>query len=131
MKLIATVTIALFASFFAAGCTSSKPMTTEQALTPGVEQAIPVPPGARLIAFGHYPLPFVAPRDGGMIYVYDNDTSRVVFVTSYPPTDDGSKTVSGDLSQLSKSSFDPSHSYRVYYFPPQSAPVPTTRAAGT
>ena len=129
MKLIATATFAMtMAGLFAAGCAAPKPMTNEEAMTPAVDQPIPVPPGAKLIAFGHYPLPFVAPHVGGMIYVYDADLARVVFVTGYPP--DAEMPKSWDLNTLSKSSFDPSHSYRVYYFPvhepPASQPSATT-----
>jgi hypothetical protein len=110
--------LALAALVLSSGCTLQKPLTTEDALRPGVDQNIQVPPGARLIAFGHYPLaPFVVPHDGGMIYVFDADAARVVFVTSYSP--DSTSPTSGDLSQLSRNSFDNTHVYRVYYLPPQ------------
>jgi hypothetical protein len=130
MKLIATSTIASILTGVAllSGCAPQQPMTTEQALSPSANQSIPVPPGARLIAFGHYPLsPFVVPHDGGMIYVYDSDTNRVAFVTTYPPD---STQQPGDLNQLSKNSFDPTHNYRVYYLPPQ-ATAATTRPASS
>lgn len=106
------------------GCAPQRPMTTEEALAPAPGQAISVPPGARLLAAGHYPLAsFVLPRDGGMIYVYDADTGRVVFVNSYAPD---SAPAAGDLTQLSKNSLDPTHNYRVYYLPSQST-TPATR----
>ena len=80
---------------------------------PGVHESIPVPPGARLIAYGHYPLSFVAPREAGALYVWDMDNRAVSYMTHY--TDGGMSA--GDLNQLSKNSFDPNHSYRVYYVP--------------
>jgi hypothetical protein len=114
--------VCVFSGLLLMGCTSQKPLTTEDALRPSVDQAIQVPPGARLVAFGHYPLsPFVVPHDGGMIYVFDTDADRVVFVTSYSP--DSSSPTSGDLSQLSRNSFDNSHNYRVYYLAPQATYV--------
>jgi hypothetical protein len=118
---------ALAALLLLSGCAPQQPMTTEQALTPAPGQAISVPPGAQLIAYGHYPVAsFALPQEGGMVYVYDNDTNRVVFVNSYPPN---SSTTSGNLTQLSNSSFDPTHNYRVYYLPSQSIP-PASRPSG-
>lgn len=121
---------ALAALLLLSGCAPQQPMTTEQALSPTPGQAISVPPGARLIAYGHYPLAsFVLPPDGGMVYVYDVDASRVAYVTSYPPG--GSTSMpAGDLTQLSKSSFDSTHNYRVYYLPTQSIPASRPSGAG-
>lgn len=118
---------ALAALLLLSGCAPQQPpMTTEQALTPAPGQTISVPPGARLIAYGHYPLaPFALPAEGGMVYVYDVDANRVVFVNSYSPN---SSTTSGDLTQLSKNSLDPTHNYRVYYLPSQT--IPASRPSG-
>ena len=117
---------ALAALLLLSGCAPQQPMTTEQALTPAPGQAISVPPGARLIAYGHYPLaPFALPSEGGMVYVYDADANRVVFVNSYSPN---SSTTSGDLTQLAKNSLDPTHNYRVYFLPSQ--PIPASRPSG-
>jgi hypothetical protein len=108
---------ALAALLLLSGCAPQRPMTTEDALTPAPGQAISVPPGARLIAYGHYPLaPFALPSEGGMVYVYDVDANRVAYVSSYAPA---RSPRAGDLTQLSKSSFDSTHNFRVYYLPSQ------------
>lgn len=117
---------ALAALLLLSGCAPQQPMTTEQALTPAPGESISVPPGARLIAYGHYPLAsFALPPEGGMVYVYDVDANRVVFVNSFPPNTSG-----GDLTQLSKSSFDSTHNYRVYYLPSQSTAASRPSGAG-
>jgi hypothetical protein len=118
--------VCVFSGLLLTGCVSQKPLSTEDALRPSVDQNIQVPAGSRLIAFGHYPLaPFVVPHDGGMIYVFDTDANRVVFVTSYSP--DSTSPTSGDLSQLSRNSFDNTHVYRVYYLaPPATNVTPAT-----
>ena len=119
---------ALAALLLLSGCAPQQPMTTEQALTPAPGENISVPPGARLIAYGHYPLAsFALPPEGGMVYVYDADANRVVFVNNYPPNPSAS---SGDLTQLSKSSFDSTHNYRVYYLPSQSTTASRPSGAG-
>jgi hypothetical protein len=93
------------------GCASQ---SNPHPFTPGVGESIAVPVGARLIAYGHYPVAqFNAPREAGSLYVWDMDTRSVAFMTTYP---DGGMTAT-DLNQLSKNSFDPNHTYRVYYLP--------------
>ena len=106
----------------AVGCMTQ----SDHPYTPGVNEAIPVPPGARIIAFGHYPVgAFMVPSEPGAIYVYDEDARKVAQMTTAAP---GSQVT--DLNQLSKSSFDPTHSYRVYFNPEPAIPM-TTQPATT
>ena len=90
---------------------------------PSVNESIPVPPGARLIAYGHYPVSFSAPREAGALYVWDMDTRSVSYMTNYA---DGGLNAN-DLNTLSKNSFDTSHTYRIYYVP--AAAVNSTQPA--
>jgi len=94
----------------AGGCMSEAP--NPHPFSPAPHESIPVPPGARLIAYGHYPLAqFTPPREAGTLYVYDEDARKVSFVSNYAEGSAGPT----DLNQLSKNSFDPNHTYRVYY----------------
>jgi len=94
----------------AGGCMSNS--ANPHPFSPAPEESIPVPPGARLIAYGHYPMAaFAPPHEGGSLYVYDEDSRKVAFITNYA---DGGMS-STDLSQISKNSFDANHTYRVYY----------------
>ncbi|HSZ54157.1 MAG TPA: hypothetical protein VK797_00740 [Tepidisphaeraceae bacterium] len=105
----------ILAFLLLAGCTAPAPRNP---YAPGPSEAIPVPPGARLIAYGHFPLPaFVVPADAAALYVYDEEARRVVFVTNYQSAGAVQPGGTTDLAQLSKNSFDPNHSYRVYYIP--------------
>ena len=98
-----------------AGCMSD---SHPHPFSPAPGEAIAVPPGARVIAYGHYPIAaFTPPREAGSLYIYDEDAHKVAFITNYA---DGAMSAT-DLNQLSKNSFDPNHTYRVYYIPAAAA----------
>ena len=111
MKNLVAMTVVLGCAFVAGTGCMTQPNPHPYA--PSVGESIPVPPGARLIAYGHYPVSFSAPRDAGALYVWDMDNRAVSYMTNYA---DGGLTAN-DLNQLSKNSFDPNHSYRIYYVP--------------
>lgn len=94
----------------AVGCMAAQ---SDHPYSPTPTEAIPVPPGARIIAFGHYPIgQFTIPHEPGSLYVWDVDARQVALLTSAAA---GSQV--SDLNQLSKNSFDPTHNYRVYFIP--------------
>jgi len=115
-RVLVMTMIVVGAGAAATGCMSEAP--NPHPFSPAPQQSIPVPPGARLIAYGHYPLStFTPPREAGSLYVYDEDARKVAFVTNYA---EGNVNPT-DLNQLSKNSFDPNHTYRVYYIPASAA----------
>lgn len=115
------LTIVLVALAAVGGCMTQP---NPHPYAPAVNESIPVPPGAKLIAYGHYPLSFNAPREAGALYVWDMDNRSVSYMSNYA---DGGLNAN-DLNQLSKNSFDPNHTYRVYYIPAAAttATQPTT-----
>jgi hypothetical protein len=105
----------ILATVMLGGCNAPAP---QNPYAPSTSEAIAVPPGARLIAYGHYPLPpFSVPREAAALYVFDEEARKVVFVTNYGSSGVAEPTAPTDLAQLSKNSFDPNHTYRVYYIP--------------
>lgn len=119
------LTILVVGGAGAPGCMSEAP--NPHPFSPSPQQSIPVPPGARLIAYGHYPLsPFTPPREAGSLYVYDEDARKVAFITNYT---EGNVNPT-DLNQLSKNSFDPNHTYRVYYVPASAATATQPASVG-
>jgi hypothetical protein len=109
-------------AMIAVGC---MPPKSDHPYTPTPDEAIPVPPGARIIAFGHYPVgPFMIPREPGSLYVWDDDVHKTAYMAAI--SSDASSSQMTDLNQISKNSFDPTHNYRVYFVP---APAATTQPA--
>jgi hypothetical protein len=108
----------------AVGC---MPMKSDHPYQPSPDEAIPVPPGAQILAFGHYPVAFVMPREQGNLYVWDEDAHKTAYMSS-TVADSPSQTV--DLNQLSKNSFDPTHSYRIYFLPTSAVTITTQPATG-
>jgi hypothetical protein len=95
------------------GCMATK---SDHPYSPTPDEAIPVPPGARIIAFGHYPVgPFMVPHEPGSLYVWDDDARKTAYMSTI--VSDASSQQMTDLNQISKNSFDPTHNYRVYFVP--------------
>jgi len=121
MNVFRVLTLATIA-VFAVGC---MPPKSDHPYSPTPDEAIPVPPGARIIAFGHYPVgPFMVPREPGSLYVWDDDVHKTAYMAAI--TSDASSSQMTDLNQISKNSFDPTHNYCVYFVP---APAATTQPA--
>lgn len=109
MNIVRGVSLSIFA-IVAVGCMATQ---SDHPYTPMPSEAIEVPPGARIIAFGHYPIgQFAIPHEPGSLYVWDDDARKVALMAS--ATADSQVS---DLNQLSKNSFDPTHNYRVYFIP--------------
>jgi hypothetical protein len=114
------LTLALLA-FVAVGCATFK---SDHPYTPAPDEAIVIPQGARIVAFGHYPIgQFTVPNEPGKLYIWDDNDRKTALVVEAKPDSQIS-----DLSQLSKnslSSLDATHAYRVY-FAPSAIETPTT-----
>ena len=121
MKRSSEMVIRAFAvAAFAIAIVGCMPVKSDHPYSPGTDEAIQVPSGARIIASGQYPIgPFMIPHEAGNVYLWDETIDRVVSITR--PQASSELT---DLSQLSKSSLDQSHHYRVYFVPD---PLATTQ----
>jgi hypothetical protein len=118
---------ALLLAALAAVAVGCMPPPSDHPYSPTPDEAIPVPPGARIIAFGHYPVgPFMVPREPGKLYVWDDDAHKTAYMSTITPDTSSSQMI--DLNQISKNSFDPTHNYRVYFVP--AAPATTQPDVG-
>jgi hypothetical protein len=85
-----------------------------------------VPAGALPLSTGTYnQIQFTVPRDSGVIYLYDQDTNKVVGMTNSVASNYGQSMTMVDLKNTSQGLNQTDH-YRVYFAPS----TPTTKPIG-
>ncbi len=95
--------------------------TTQSQAAAAQQDMLRVPAGAHMVAMGQPPLPgFTISISAGLLYIYDQNTSSVVKVTSFGGQARGQQI---DLSQFSNltNSLDPKHTYIIYIVPEENA----------
>jgi hypothetical protein len=76
-------------------------------------QPLQVPVTAEIVAYGAPPPPFYPPKYSRTIYVKDEETGKVVYVTRAPDIAAGEQPTPIQLSQLGQQ-LNPDHHYLVY-----------------
>ena len=89
-------------------------------------QTVTVPPGGRLVSYGQFPMPPFSVPTGGTVYVYEDETDRVMMVfgvtAEMEPID--FTTMPNEIAKH----FKPKLHYKVYFVEGEAPPALTPAA---